>query len=288
MNLVITNLPLQNITVSKEGKENRQPIWQPLCKHFVNNLLEPNGKGVYHAIQSRNGHSDSATNKINDIIKNNKVLQLESNVNDYFAKQKITGDFISLTVQSTKSDDSIIRIKGVDGIEFDYNFEEYQFIPFMITKDLYTVFDNFFKHPNKFLTWTESRKKAPSTRGERLLFVSGRNGHYIKRIIATNKDEDIKSVQYSLMLTDYTKETIDYDVLEKNLQLPIYRFIYDFLGANRGQSRTWVLRYMPVLEGMFTKEISEEEHFKLLKINKKDSQKVMTYLDGNGSINGRL
>ncbi len=37
-NLVTTNLPLQVVTVSKEGKENRQPIWQPLCKHFVENL----------------------------------------------------------------------------------------------------------------------------------------------------------------------------------------------------------------------------------------------------------
>lgn len=283
-NLVTTNLPLQVITVSAKGKENRQPIWQPLCEHFVNNLLEPDGQGVYHAIQSRSGHSNSATNKINDIIKNNKVLQLESNVNDYFKKQKIAGDFISLTVQSTKNNSDIIRIKGVDGIEFDYDFGKHGFIPFMITKDLYNVFDQFILYSNKFTTWTESREKAPKTRGNRLLFVSGRNGHYTKKIIATNKDEDVKNVQYSLNLDDYSK-TINYNVLEKNLQLPIYRFIYDFLGANRGQSRTWILRTMPVIKDMFTKEISIDEHFKLLGITDTDGKKVINYLKQGGSLN---
>ena len=285
-NLVTTNLPLQNVTVSNKEKENRQPIWQPLCEHFVNNLLEPNGQGVYHGIQSRNGHSNSSTNKINDIIKNNKILQLESNVNDYFKKQKITGDFISLTVQSTKNDSDTIKLKGVDGVEFDYNFGKHGFIPFMITKDLYNVFNQFISYPDKFTTWSESREKAPKTRGNRLLFVSGRNGHYTKRIIATNKDEDVKNVQYSLMLDNYTTESINYEILEKNLLLPIYRFIYDFLGANRGQSRTWILRTMPMFKDMFTKEISIDEHFQLLGITDTDGKKVINYLDQGGSLGG--
>ena len=286
--LIITNLPLQTVTVShKDGKENRQPQWQELCEHFVT-LLKP-GTGVYHAIQSRNGHSDSATNKINKVMENNTVSQLECNVNHYFSKQKIKGDFVSLTIQNKKNDPNIFKIVGVDGVEFDYDFKKYGFIPFMITEDLYNVFDKFISYKDKFTSWKESRENAPKTRGDRLLFISGRNGHYIKRIIATNKDEDVPNVQYSLMLTDYTNVDINYEVLEKNLQLPIYRFIYDFLGANRGQSRTWILRKMPVFKDMFTKEITIDEHFNLLGITKVDGEKILNYLSNEGSLgNGKL
>ena len=86
------------------------------------------------------------------------------------------------------------------------------------------------------------------------------------------------------MLDEYTEETINYDILEKNLQLPIYRFAYDFLGANRGQSRTWILRTMPVFKDMFTKEISTDEHFKLLGITDTDGKKVINYLEQGGSL----
>ena len=277
-NLITSNLPLQVVTVSKEGKENRQPIWQELCEHFVNNLLESDGKGVYHAIQSRSGHSNSATNKINKLISDNTLLQLESNVNSYFEKQKIQGDFVSVTLQSGKNTNTTITLKGVDGVEFDYDFGKYGFIPFMITKDLYNIFDKFFTFPLKFSNWSESREKAPKTRGNRLLFKSGRNGHYNIKIIATDEDKDVDGVQYSLQLDKYAN-SVNYKTLEENLQLPIYRFIYDFLGCNRGLSRTWVLRSMPVFDDMFTKKISVDEHFDMLGISKDEGKKVIKYLN---------
>jgi len=236
--VIVGNPPYQGTTNSKSGK-NLQPIWPKfLCKAF--NLVHING---YVAFVTPRTWASGSRNITKTFFKDYRIVFLNMNVTKYF---NIIGDVSAYVLQNCEPGKSLTTIIDVAGDPMNIDMTKFDYIPFNASRLGLAIFEKTVLTTEHF-SFVESKQQISSSTGPRILFLAGRNGAYSGRVFVESIIKTKKGIgQIAKLTKPFTSS--DAVVLEKNLKLKLYPFLFNLLGGNRGLNRTWILNSLPRID----------------------------------------
>lgn len=263
--VIVGNPPYQGSTNSKSGK-NWQPIWPKfLAKVFE--VVAPNGFVSF--ITPRTWASGSR-NPTKVYFKEKRIVYLNMNVTKYF---NIVGDVSAYILQNCPADNTPTTIIDIEGNPLDVNLNVLNYIPFNITKLGLSIFQKAVLNTEHFV-FVESKKVIAASVGPRIIFLAGRNGAYKGRLFVESINKGTTGIgQMAKLRAPFTAK--DAAILEQNLKLKVYSFLFNLLGGNRGLNRTWILNALPKIA--FDKTMSDIDLYKRFGLTKEE----IAYVEAN-------